>query len=99
LIEVGTSLKVSFYAGLRQAVGQKTADFNFPDALTMRELVHEIILAYPQLDAELTGVQGELLPHNNYLVNGRDVRYLDEKFDIMLEDGDQVSIFPAVGGG
>jgi MoaD family protein len=95
----GISLQVSFYAGLRQAAGQKTADFSFPDPISVKKLVQEIILAYPQLDGELTGIQGELLRHNNYLVNGRDVRYLEGKFDRVLEDGDQVSIFPAVGGG
>ena len=96
---MGISLQVIFYAGLRQAAGQKTADFTFPAALTVKELVHEIISAYPELEAELTSKQGELLPHNNYLVNGRDVRYLDGNLDRLLDDGDQVSIFPAVGGG
>jgi molybdopterin synthase sulfur carrier subunit len=96
---MGVNLQVSFYAGLRQAIGQKTADFSFPAALTVKELVQEIVLRYPGLNAKLTGVQGELLPHYNYLINGRDVRYLDGKFDTLLDDGDQVSIFPAVGGG
>lgn len=96
---MGVNLEVSFYAGLRQAVGQKTADFSFPTALTVEELVQEIVLRYPELNAELTGIQGDLLPHNNYLINGRDVRFLDGKFDRLLKDGDQVSIFPAVGGG
>ena len=96
---MGINLRVSFYAGLRQAVGKKTIDFSFPAALTVNELFQEIILRYPELNAILTGTQGELLSHNNYLINGRDVRYLDGKFDRLLYDGDQVSIFPAEGGG
>ncbi|MBK5109440.1 MAG: MoaD/ThiS family protein, partial [Anaerolineales bacterium] len=49
-----------------------------------------------QLEA---GLSGDMDEHVNILVNGRDVRYLDGNFDNLLEDGDQVSIFPALVGG
>ena len=39
------------------------------------------------------------LHHINFLVNGRNVRYLDMDFDSLVVGGDQVSIFPALGGG
>ena len=45
------------------------------------------------------GLSADMDDHVNVLVNGRDVRHLDENFDNLLEDGDQVSIFPALGGG
>ena len=92
----GKQVEVSFYASLRQAVGQKSVDFDFPSAVTVRELIGEIIQRYPQLEA---GLSGDMDDHVNVLVNGRDVRHLDENFDNLLEDGDQVSIFPALGGG
>jgi len=92
----GNQVEVRFYASLRQAVGQKSVDFDFPSAVTVRELIVEIIQKYPQLEA---GLSGDMDDHVNILVNGRDVRYLDGNFDNLLEDGDQVSIFPALGGG
>jgi len=92
----GNQVEVIFYASLRQAVGQKSVDFDFSSAITVRELIHEIIQKYPQLEA---GLRGDMDDHVNILVNGRDVRYLDGKFDNLLEDGDQVSIFLALGGG
>ena len=95
-MDKGKQVKVSFYASLRQAVGQKSVDFDFPSTVTVRELIGEIVQKYPQLEA---GLSGDMDDHVNILVNGRDVRYLDGKFDNLLEDGDQVSIFPALGGG
>jgi molybdopterin synthase sulfur carrier subunit len=92
----GKQVKVSFYASLRQAVGQKSLDFEFSSAVTVREFIGEIIQKYPQLE---TGLSGEMDDHVNILVNGRDVRHLDGNYDNLLEDGDHVSIFPALGGG
>jgi molybdopterin synthase sulfur carrier subunit len=92
----GNQVEVSFYASLRQAVGQKSVNFDFPSTVTVRELIAEIIQKYPQLER---GLSGDMDEHVNILVNGRDVRYLDGNFDNLLEDGDQVSIFPALAGG
>jgi len=70
----GKQVEVGFYASLRQAVGQNSVDFDFPSAVTVRELIREIIQRYPQLEP---GLSGDLDDHVNVLVNGRDVRHLD----------------------
>ena len=92
-------VKVNFYANLRQAAGQKSVDFPFPGQITMRELIGEMIRSYPRLEPELIDNQGDLHEHLNIVVDGRDIRYLEGHFDYLLENGHQVSVFPAFSGG
>lgn len=92
-------IQVSFYASLRKAAGQNSVEFDLPAAVSVRDLIREILVELPGLEAELLTNQGELAPHVNFLVNGRNVRYLDGGCDNLLADGDQVSIFPAIAGG
>jgi molybdopterin synthase sulfur carrier subunit len=90
---------VNLYASLRQAVGQKSIDFNLPQPVSVRELILKILGEYPGLEAELVDDTGELHAHIHILVNGSDIRYLDGNLNKLLDNCDQVSIFPALGGG
>jgi len=92
-------VQVNLYASLRQGVGQKSIDLNLPQPVSVRELILKILGEYPGLEAELADDTGELHAHIQILVNGSDIRYLDGNLIKLLEDGDQVSIFPALGGG
>jgi MoaD family protein len=92
-------VKVSFYASLRQAAGQKSVDIPILKGFTVRELVSEIIKCIPSLERELIDDHGELYEHIYVVINGRDVRYLEGGLDKELISGDQVSVFPAVSGG
>jgi molybdopterin synthase sulfur carrier subunit len=90
---------VNFYATLRQIVGKKTLEIEMPDGGTVRELVAEIIQAYPPMRRELFDENGELYHHVHILVNGRDTPYLENAIDTPLRPDDIVNVFPAVGGG
>ena len=92
-------MKVSFYASLRQAVGQKSIEIPMSNGITVRELVSEIIERIPSLERELIDDHGELFEHIHVVVNGRDVRHLEGGLDRELLPDDQVSVFPAVSGG
>ena len=92
-------MKVSFYASLRQAVGQKSIEISISNGVTVRELVSEIIKRIPSLERELIDDHGELFEHIHVVVNGRDVRHLEGGLDRELLPDDQVSVFPAVSGG
>ena len=92
-------LQINFFAGLRQVVGQKSIELDLPAPCSIGNLIEIILNAYPQLEGAMVNEQGELHTHLNILVNGRDVRYLEDQFNTLLADGDQVSIFPALGGG
>ncbi len=90
---------INFYATLRQIVGGKTVDLNIPEGATLRQLLDEIIQLHPLLRRELFDETGELYGHVHVLVNGRDVPYLENILDTILNPEDTVNIFPAVGGG
>ncbi|MGD1856760.1 MAG: MoaD/ThiS family protein [Leptolyngbyaceae cyanobacterium] len=53
---------------------------------------------FPGIKARLCDDKGELRRFVNFYVNSEDIRFLDGK-ETALNDGDEVSIVPAVAGG
>ena len=92
-------MQVSFYATLRQIVGQKTIDIDIPDGATIAQLISAIVAAYPALRPEILDGQGDLHGHIHFFVNGRDVPYLEHQIDTVLHPDDVITVFPPVGGG
>lgn len=92
-------MKINFYATLRPIVGGKTLDLDIPQGATVRQLLDDIVRTHPLIKRELFDEKGDLYGHVHVLVNGRDVPYLENVLDTILDSEDTVSIFPAVGGG
>lgn len=68
------------------------------DGQTLRALIEDLGTRHNGLQAALTDDDGALHRFVNVYVNDEDVRFLDG-IDTKLEDGDVVSILPAVAGG
>jgi molybdopterin synthase sulfur carrier subunit len=62
------------------------------------ELLDDLEASFPGIKARLCDDQGELRRFVNFYVNSEDIRFLEGK-NTTLEDGDEVSIVPAVAGG
>ncbi|MBD0335263.1 MAG: MoaD/ThiS family protein [Cyanobacteria bacterium Co-bin13] len=62
------------------------------------ELLDTLEQNCPGIKARLCDDQGELRRFVNFYVNSEDIRFLNGK-DTPLQDGDEVSIVPAVAGG
>jgi sulfur-carrier protein len=92
-------MKVNFYATLREIVGQKCIEFPIKEGDCVRDLMNKMIHRFPDLESELLDEQGDLLGHVHLFVNGRDLPYLDDGMETELSIEDQISVFPAVGGG
>lgn len=92
-------MKVNFYATLRQVVGAKTVEIPLPQGATAASLLQAIIDSYPGLQRELIDKNGKMYGHVHLFVNGRDVQFLEDGFETVLEPDDKISVFPAVGGG
>jgi molybdopterin synthase sulfur carrier subunit len=92
-------MKVNFYATLRPIVGQKSVELDVSGGVTAIELVHHVIERYPAMGPELLDDEGNFHSHMKMFINGREVVYLEDKFDHVLQPEDKVDIFPPVGGG
>ena len=58
----------------------------------------DLEITFPGIKARLCDEAGELRRFVNFYVNSEDIRFLNGK-DTVLNDGDEVSIVPAVAGG
>ena len=68
------------------------------EGATIAEVLGSLQARFPGVEGQLLTEDGSLHRFVNVYVNDDDVRYLD-KLDTKVEDGDVVSILPAVAGG
>jgi sulfur-carrier protein len=92
-------MKVNFYATLRDITGGKVVDIPVDQGITAKELLDAIVTKFPALKKELLQPDGRLYGHVHLAINGRDVQFLTEHLDTKLNPEDEISVFPAVGGG
>jgi molybdopterin synthase sulfur carrier subunit len=92
-------MKVNFYATYRPIVGGKTIDFDVDHGITVQQLVDAIIARFPAMRREMLDDTGQLYSHVHIFVNGRDVCYLENGMDTVIQAADVLNIFPPVGGG
>lgn len=67
-------------------------------ATSVGELIDNLEAAHPGMKERLCDESGEIRRFVNIYVNDEDVRFLKGK-DTELNDGDEVSIVPAIAGG
>ena len=60
--------------------------------------ISDLEARYPGIQERLLDESGEVRRFVNIYVNEEDIRFLDNK-DTALNDGDEVSIIPAIAGG
>ena len=65
---------------------------------TVREVVSALVVAYPGLEAQLIGQDGDLNPFVNAFLNDTDIRHL-EGLDTPVGERDTLSLLPAMAGG
>ena len=68
------------------------------DGATLRELLSNLETSYPGITKNVLADDGGLHRFINVYVNDEDVRYLGS-LETELNDGDTVSLLPAVAGG
>ncbi len=65
---------------------------------TVGQVLHDLEQKYPGFKGQVTGEDGELKRFVNIYVNDEDIRYLGS-LDTPTQEGDVVSILPALAGG
>jgi molybdopterin synthase sulfur carrier subunit len=68
------------------------------EAASVGELVDNLEKAFAGIKEKLTDESGDIRRYVNIYINDEDIRFLDGK-DTTLQDGDVVSIVPAIAGG
>jgi molybdopterin synthase sulfur carrier subunit len=68
------------------------------NSASLSALVEELETIYPGMRERLVDEGGELRRFVNLFVNGEDVRFL-QGLSTALNEGDEISIVPAVAGG
>ena len=76
----------------RVAVGAGPGD-TFGDAF------EQLLEAHPELEAEVLDDEGEIRDHIRVLRNEHDPFVRDDGLDTVLEEGDELALFPPVSGG
>ncbi len=68
------------------------------EGATVAELLDDLDRTYHGLKTEIVSPDGSVRRFINIYKNGEDIRYLD-RLNTRLQDGDVISILPAVAGG
>jgi molybdopterin synthase sulfur carrier subunit len=90
---------VRLYATLRPRVGgEGVVDVPWSPGDTIAEVIRELTRLRPRLQGQILDEEGDLLPHVNVFLNGRDIRYLSG-LDTPVDGEAELFIFPPVAGG
>jgi len=88
--------RITLYGALAKNIQDKTTDV---EASTLKEAIDALTEKYgEQIGNKIYDEKGRLRRFVNIYVNGKDIRFL-KHLDTQLNDEDQISIIPAVGGG
>jgi len=92
-------ITVKFFTTLREIVGKKEEQMEFPSPTTVEALLKQLSKSHGKdfvdyVFDELGNVRG----HLQVLVNGKSITTM-QGFKTKLNNGDQIAILPPVGGG
>ncbi len=91
-------MRVKFFATLRPLAGAKEAEVELRTKDTVGSVLEKLTAEYPALKERILDEEGNLQSSINVLLNGRNIRFLDG-LDTAIQEGDQLALFPPVGGG
>lgn len=92
-------MKVRVFGTLRSVVGaSKEIEVCVDGKSSVHKVLDQLITAYPGLAEKVLGEGEELRGGVTIFVNGRSVRFLDG-LSTLLEEGDELALFPPLGGG
>jgi len=89
-------VKIRLFGGLIKITGEKTV---YVTASTLKEAIDEIAAKYgEEFKARILDENGNLRRFINIYVNGKDARFIGS-LGTILNENDDITIIPAVGGG
>lgn len=88
---------VRVFANFREITNKKTFDVTIKEGTTIGQLLDKICEIY-RLRELLFDENNVLLPHNQIMINGRNMKFL-EGLETILNNGDEIALFPPAAGG
>ena len=89
------AVEVRVTSTLQRLVGAKSV---VGEGATVGEVLASLEAAYPGFRNQIAGEDGQLHRFVNIFLNDEDIRYMNA-LDTPLQDGDVLSILPALAGG
>jgi MoaD family protein len=91
-------MRVRIFGTLRQTVAAKDVEVRLQARDTVGSVLERLATEYPALGKRLLDEEGNPRNSVHVLVNGRSIQFLDG-LNTPIQEGDRLSLFPAVGGG
>ena len=89
-------VKVTLFGALAKTAGEKAVEI---EASTLRDAIDKLVVKYEEkFKNRIYDEKGKVRRFVNIYINGKDVRFLNS-LETKLNDGDNILIIPAVGGG
>ncbi len=101
IVYLMAEVKIKLFANLREAAGTPELQLSGEKVLDVLLSLTEKFPGLKELIFEEAGGKGEnsvLCGYINVLINGNNVRHLEE-LDTLLSDGDEIAVLPPVSGG
>ncbi len=92
-------MRVNFYATLRATVGEKTIDLPIEEGSMAIDLARMIAERWPELADQLLDEKGEVSKQVQFMIDGRNIRWLPEGSATRIQPGAIIDIFPPSAGG
>jgi MoaD family protein len=94
-------IKVKGFLTIKKVLGDQAVVEVETETATLRSLLKELVQRYGKgfEDLIFDPRTREIMDHNQILVNGRHYRFVPDRMDAALKDGDVVALIPPVTGG
>ncbi len=87
------------FANLAETAGEKRVTVSADAGDTFGDALEQLLEAHPELESEVLDEDGELHEHIRVLRNDQNPFVAGEGFETVLEEGDELAMFPPVSGG
>ncbi|WP_077210530.1 ubiquitin-like small modifier protein 1 [Bacillus dakarensis] len=90
-------MQVKVFANLRDICGGVVIDVR-PDGNRVIDILNKMVEMFPEIEEEILNSDQTLKPFVHLYVNGRNIIHADN-LQTIVEETDQIALFPPVAGG